>query len=436
MDHLKIILILALSLVFDALPAKVPNKSGAVPTKTEELTGEIAIHFPVNQSRLIKDFSGNEKSLTLLDKLMNDKSFYFDIDSIIINGYASPEGSIPQNSRLSFERARAVKEHIAQNYPHVSSAKVFAVGRLVDMQAVSDIVENDLSMPMRNQAKGVLDMKGVSDIERLAMLQDVGGGAVIQHIKQYYAASMRNATGIMFYRASDRITIVDTVVIKQPADTVTLVINNPADTITVVLKEPADTIFVDNFNHLKKPILAIKTNLLFDVATALNLEMEIPLGKRWSILGEYVFPWWLIEEKQYALQVVNANLETRIWLGDRSERPRLTGWFTGLYAGGGYYDIEWGKKGVQGETYLSTGITGGYAHTLGKKGNLRMEYAMGAGYFSTKYRQYEPVFGGEEQWHLLRQRSGNYTWMGPTRFKISLVWLIHRNSYKPVMSNI
>ena len=423
----KMILFFPGALIVQTLQAKEIRSVGMTPAGQGNQSGEIAIHFPVNQSRLLRDFSGNATSLMLLDRLMNDRSFYFDIDSIVVNGYASPEGQILHNSRLSYERALAVKEHIVQNYPHVSSGKIVAVGRLVDMQAISDIVDNDLSVPFRNEARDVLARKELSDLDRLSLLKDVGGGAVIQHITQYYAASLRNATGIMFYRASDRITIVDTVVIKQPGDTI--VINHPAD--TVIIKQPGDTVFVDHSDRFRKPLFALKTNLLFDIATAVNLELEIPLGKRWSVLGEYIFPWWLIENRQYALQVANANLETRVWFGDRSHRPHLTGWFAGLYAGGGYYDIEWGSKGYQGEFYISTGLTGGFAHTLGKKGNFRMEYSTGAGYFSTNYREYNPVFGSDDQWHLTRQKSGNYSWIGPTRFKISLVWLLHHNSYKP-----
>ena len=429
-NYLKIVLaVLALTPVFSFQSAKALENSGGPSENSRNLSGEIAIHFPVNQSRLIRDYSGNANSLMLLDRLMNDRSFYFDIDSIIISGYASPEGSILNNSRLSFERARSVREYIAQNYPHVSSNKIFAVGRLVDMQAVSEIVENDLSVPFRNEARNILARREISDLDRLSLLTDIGGGAVIRHITQFYAASLRSATGIMFYRASDRV-IVDTVVITQPADTI--IINNPAD--TIIIKEPGDTVKIDNYNHFRKPVFAVKTNLLFDVASAVNLELEIPLGNRMSLLGEIVMPWWLNEQKQYALQVFNANLETRVWLGDRNDRPHLTGWFTGLYVGGGYYDIEWGSRGYQGEFYTSTGLTGGFAHTIGKKGNFRMEYSAGVGYFKTNYSEYEPIFGFvDDQWHLVRKHSGTYSWFGPTRLKISLVWLLHRNSYKQLL---
>ena len=167
--------------------------------------------------------------------------------------------------------------------------------------------------------------------------------------------------------------------------------------------------------------LAAKTNLLFDAASALNVEVEIPIGQQWSVAGEWIFPWWLWERKQVCLQVLSGNLEGRYWWGERQEKSPLTGWFTGLYTGAGLYDLEWKTKGYQGEFFIAAGLSGGYAHPITKSGNLRMEYALGIGFMQTKYREYTPRNGGEI---LAWQKDGRYSWFGPTRAKVSLVWMI------------
>lgn len=173
-----------------------------------------------------------------------------------------------------------------------------------------------------------------------------------------------------------------------------------------------------------KPLLAIKTNLLFDLATAFNVEVEVPLGNHWSVAGEWMFPWWLWEKKQHCLEVMSGNLEGRYWWNGKGEREIMTGWFAGFYAGGGYYDLEWSKKGYQGEFFIAAGLSGGYVHRIGR--NLRMEYSLGVGYMQTNYRQYNAVFGSDNEWHLMRQNDGAFTWIGPTRAKISLVWMLGR----------
>lgn len=207
---------------------------------------------------------------------------------------------------------------------------------------------------------------------------------------------------------------------------------NNSGMITDYSENNADNSLQDMGNiRIAKPFLVLKTNLLYDVASVINLEVEVPISKRWSVLGEYVFPWWLAEKKQLCLQIINANLEGRYWFGPRLSiyYPQLTGWFAGVYGGGGYYDVKLSDKGYQGEFYASAGLTGGFAHTLGGRNNLRMEYSLGAGYFKTKYSEYNSIFGSDDKWHLITKKDGNYSWIGPTRLKVSLVWLINHHAH-------
>ena len=176
----------------------------------------------------------------------------------------------------------------------------------------------------------------------------------------------------------------------------------------------------------EKMLFAVKTNLLFDALTALNIELEAPLGNSWSLSGEYIFPWWLNEQRQYAFQLITANIELRRWFGDREERPLMTGWFGGLFIGGGYFDFQKGSTGYQGESF-TMGLSGGYAHEISKDGKWRMEYALGLGLIRTNYREYFHRFGLDDEWHLIRQKSGRNTYVGPVKAKISLVRTLNIN---------
>jgi len=173
------------------------------------------------------------------------------------------------------------------------------------------------------------------------------------------------------------------------------------------------------------PLFALKTNLLFDAVSALNIEVEIPFGNRWSVSTEYIFPWWLWENRQIAFEMLNFNIEGRLWIGYRAYKKELTGWYMGLYAGGGYFDFEWKDKGYQGEFFIATGLSAGYAHTIGQSGNWRMEYGLGVGIIHINYREYAPRFGSDGEWHLIRQSDGQHFWLGPTKAKVSLVWMIN-----------
>ena len=57
-----------------------------------------------------------------------------------------------------------------------------------------------------------------------------------------------------------------------------------------------------------------------------------------------------------------------------------------------------------------------YEHTLP---NIRGSLSNTYGYLTTEYQKYTPYEGS-----LVWMSSGNYTFIGPTKAKISLVWLI------------
>ena len=424
------ILLLIGTLIFQSLPAREYYRKGVPTDDPKTFADKVALHFPVNSSKLMKDFSGNAEALRILDKIWSDRNFYSSIDSIIINGYASPEGDISHNMRLSYERAKSIKDYIVQNHPYINPNKIYPKGQFVDLKAVEEIIDRETYMPYRSEAQRILAIKGISDQDRIFLLHKVGDGEFIRHFARYYSGSLRSAIGLLFYKDNQIVTFEQLMVIVR--DTVYVQVTKEELKIdTLVVYMPSDTVFIekdyyngrqDEIEIIRKPFVAFKTNLFYDALTALNFELEFPITKRWSLLGEVITPWWLNIDKQYALQVFNGNVEWRVWFGPRDHRPVLSGGFLGIYGGGGYYDLEWGKKGYQGEFTLSTGLTLGYVKVIGKKGNFRMEYSLGAGYFKTKYSEYLPDFKKDNQWHLIRQKDGNFSWIGPTKIKISLAW--------------
>lgn len=179
----------------------------------------------------------------------------------------------------------------------------------------------------------------------------------------------------------------------------------------------------------KKPLFAIKTNLLFDAATLINLAIELPVSERVSIAAEGIFPWWRNASKDITIQMMAADIEGKYWFGDRSRFEAMTGFYAGAYFGGGIFDFQLGKltdgKGVQGDFFILGGLSAGYAHKIGR--NLRLEYGLGLEYLQCDFREYISVkdtkFGNIKvmpyPWELKRSRS-----ILPTKASVSLVWMI------------
>lgn len=167
----------------------------------------------------------------------------------------------------------------------------------------------------------------------------------------------------------------------------------------------------------RSTVLAVKNNLLYDLALAPNLELELPLGRRWSVNAEYKCPWWANSAKKLCYRLLSGGVEGRCWLGNRTRRRSLTGHFLGVYAEGGSYDFQFHSGGCQGDYYVASGLTYGYAKQIAR--HFSLEFSLGVGYLSTTYRRYVSF-----RQSLVRTDTGSYRGVMPTKAKISLVWLL------------
>lgn len=75
---------------------------------------DIFLSFPVNKVIIYPDYFSNAAELTraqeMVEKINTDKNLH--IREVVIRGYASPEGSVPSNYRLSEGRAAALKNYL------------------------------------------------------------------------------------------------------------------------------------------------------------------------------------------------------------------------------------------------------------------------------------------------------------------------------------
>ena len=187
-----------------------------------------------------------------------------------------------------------------------------------------------------------------------------------------------------------------------------------------------------------RPLFAIKSNALFDLALTPNIEVEVPLGrdKRWSLMAEVWCPWYRFGHNssgesnpyrrsdqrptRHAYQLLNIGVEARYWFAPRRNcaRPTLCGGFLGIYGSGGKYDMEFDSEGYQGE-FTSIGISGGYSWPISRHWNLELSAAVG--YVGGPRVHY----GGEfDDTRLIYRDNKTWHYFGPTKLKVSLVWVI------------
>lgn len=174
-------------------------------------------------------------------------------------------------------------------------------------------------------------------------------------------------------------------------------------------------------------LFALKSNLLADALLAPNIEVEKRVGptRRYSVMGEVWFPWYVWKNDSRAYQLLNIGIEGRHWWRI-SHHPQQQV-FAGVYVAGGKYDFEWNNKGRQGE-YFSGGITGGWTKRLSKK--LQIEISMGLGWVSGPQRCYTaPCPNRQLRWY----KDAHLSYFGPTKLKISIIRIVGKKHKKSSM---
>ena len=165
----------------------------------------------------------------------------------------------------------------------------------------------------------------------------------------------------------------------------------------------------------------LKTNLLFDLAGAPNLGLEVPMrGNKISFAVDIAYAYWSIDNL-YALQTMQAGIGAKYWFRTRNGEP-LTGWNAGVYSVyNGRYDVQW-KDGYQGDGFFSTGLSAGYATPVSKR--LNLEFSVAGGYFYTpEVRHYHRPEKGHLIWQETRYHVSRFTL---TKAQVNLIWLIEK----------
>ncbi len=279
-----------------------------------------------------------------------------------------------------------------------------------------------LADSLRNAAKA-------DSLRHAAALAAATAAAAAAAAQAARADSLRNAAhsdSLAMAKRADSLSVMpaDTLEIS-PVDTLAA---SPVDTLAASPADSLDNLAKADSTYIrpKKMIAAVKTNLLYDAVTALNVEVEVPIGRHFSVMVEDVFPWWETKNK-YCFQMWEMGLEGRYWFKgwDPDGREKLRGLFAGVYAMSSKYDFQWDRDiNLQGE-YWSAGVSAGYAMPIGRRKRVNLEFSLAVGPMHTVFRHYQPTQSYDK---LIRDpynagidyKTGQW-YFGPTKAKVSLV---------------
>ena len=423
------------------------------PVEGESRTISLKVAFRQGKRQIDLSYMNNSANISNFTSTLQDYVYDSNIEvvSVDIIGGASIEGSAELNEDLSNNRAERMVE-ILRQYASVPQNKVHVDSRGVNWEDVLEMVENDVSVPSRERVMDIL--RNTPEQSRKSTLEKLDGG---RPYKYMYA-------NIFPYVRTGKMTVRFRLVPKEPA------VKNVPDTVyireTVYQKDTVYHVYLNdpstprNINQnilnvntdrrgrrrglpsngeaddeyeptrldrldtlLRVPILAARTNFLLPL---MNIGVEIPIGNRWSISGDWNYPWWWrLPDHKDCFEFHGGTGEIRYWFGrrhtpgDENRKYRLLGHSIALVGGSGCYDFQEEWAGFQGE-YGAVGIDYQYAMPIGKKANAHLEFDLTLGAITSRNIPYDVFSEGG----VLLHRDGlveAFSWFGPIKGGVSLV---------------
>lgn len=398
--------------------------------------GSVRVYFPLDNAELSDSYLENSGAFAALDSLIESAPLWDSFLNLELRSYSSLEGPYAHNVELSKARANALAQYLIRHWPDVESHLQIIVGDEA-WEDFREAVANDpkLSEEARQRMLTIIDSDADPDVKGWRLKKCPEYSTAARHfVRQRYAdlcwtvitpdgnavqyVTPETGTETETEQETEQITEQETE--QETVPVIIPPVQQEQETETTEATETA--VAVSPAKPGKTMIAAVKTNLLFDAVTALNVEVEIPIGKRFSIMAEDVFPWWEFGNK-YCLQLWEMGVEARFWFKPWEKgMEKLRGLFVGPYVMSGKYDFQLDKSvNYQGE-FWSAGVTAGYAMPIGKKKKVNLEFSLSLGYLESPFRHYQPT---DDYTKLIKDPAGNGTFYDifiyPTKAKVSLV---------------
>lgn len=177
--------------------AYIRPEAEAVKSRAEQ--GESFLDFAVGKTSVNPEFGRNaaelEKIRRMIDLVQDDKDLT--IKRIVIVGYASPEGSLAMNERLSEGRAKALRDYLQSRYPAIPGS-LYSIR--FGGENWDDLVEavQTSDMPDKQAVLDIIDRYSIIG-GREAKLMALKGGTPWRYMLREMFPSLRKVTVIVDY---------------------------------------------------------------------------------------------------------------------------------------------------------------------------------------------------------------------------------------------
>lgn len=389
------------------------GRTEIIDTTVVSATVDIRFDFKVNATDIDRTYRNNDAQLTRalakIDSMVLNPQMK--VSRITVVGIASPEGTYADNKRLSTQRAEAFISILKERYSFPDS--MYVVSAIPeDWEGMRSMLVGNDTIPYAKEVLAYLDRsESFTPYEREVRLKCLDRGRPYTSMYQYVFPYLRRTLVTVDY---------DTEWLKrrymeQQKQRQEL---KPVFADVKPIQSPQLNLVLPMLPGISVPrkqhFIAIKTNLLGDVALCANLGLEVELWSHWSLdVPVWYSPYDITDG--WRIRLLATQPEVRYWLKDAGE-----GHYFGVHATvAGFNVSQNGDYRYQDPNHAAcgVGIGYGYAFHLDKSRHWSMEAQIGVGYVDYEYIKYHNTGrnGAEVSW-------GRGTYWGVTRAGLTVAY--------------
>ena len=173
------------------------------------------------------------------------------------------------------------------------------------------------------------------------------------------------------------------------------------------------------------PTFQLRTNGLYDLALSPNIGLEWQSSFGMAFQFDYVGAWWNSPSKNRFFSNYGFQAEVRYYFKHKNTANPFRGLHAGIYGQMATFDFEFGGEGVQCpnlDDAWGLGLSGGYTLPISRR--WAIDFVLGLGYFTAKYKTYDPTYNGGYQ----ATGTKRLKFFGPTKLEVSFVWSLNKDN--------
>lgn len=171
----------------------------------------------------------------------------------------------------------------------------------------------------------------------------------------------------------------------------------------------------------------LRTNGLYDLALCPNIGLEFQTSLGLAFQFDYVGAWWNSPSKNRFFSNYGFQTEIRYYFKHKNTANPFRGLHAGVYGQMATFDFEFGGEGVQCpnlDDAWGLGLSGGYTLPISRR--WAIDFVLGLGYFTAKYKTYDPSINGNG--HFPQTGTKRLKFFGPTKLEVSFVWSLNKDN--------